>query len=623
MPLSPISSHYANLKKAGLDLGAPQGGEQDAGFGGKFQVYAQGRIYWHKKTGAHELTGRILARYLQAGGPAENAATGARELGFPKAKHRRTLDGQFAAAEFEWGTISNVAGTPLVTVFGKVFDRWVSLDRELGVLGHPLSDIQVVEGGQVAWFERGLIWCSTDGQVLVGTLDPALPGKPLIVDPIAISLNWLTFSGAVGVLDTHAGLLAGLTTGRYGFHPVGGGDPVVLTVILGGANADGTRLATLSAGPKRKRNFAADYSVVPRKPKLKHRQLYSLAFLASGMEPRAIAPHCLYARNDWVDFGIAHITDLHVSRRIESYRQTLRETGTPESDIALLNHFNDDFRAFIRYANHLHAKGLLDAIIATGDLVDYVREVNDHEKGPGNFGLFEAILRGKSESPDRESPPPEALRVPIFTSLGNHDYRGMPYPLGWDIKVTTGDAASSILGELWDKAGEAVGSAIDAFSGVIKRIPGLGLLPTDPIELLSSLKDTMWNHTGLNTTHEEAKKLMGLTKDGKTFCIPRLRPKTAARSVQVDSAMKNRTHYYFRRINRDPSYVITLGANRIVMLDTRWDSGITSELTRVAATKFGFGNESEVNFVDGHPDSVGPTKADLQLIRQAVAATRV
>ena len=105
------------------------------------------------------------------------------------------------------------------------------------------------------------------------------------------------------------------------------------------------------------------------------------------------------------------------------------------------NNFNDNFRAFISYANKLHRLGELDFIIITGDIVDYIFEnkfeeinvfghnvgipVSDMTYNSNNFVYFENIVKGLSGKPDMVRN--EELKVPIFTSLGNHDYRVAAY----------------------------------------------------------------------------------------------------------------------------------------------------------------------------------------------------
>jgi hypothetical protein len=655
MATDAITAHHAQLQQRGLDLGVSQGDEQDAGHGRRFQAYERGRIYWHPTTGAHEVHGRLLQKYLDGGGHDVNPATGERELGFPTSDHSRTEDGLYECATCEWGVIADVSGTPLVRLFGRLYEAWRAEGGAVGRLGHPLTDVTRIESGRAAWFERGVLWhAEGNADVLVGELVLPTLGRPALVDPAEPgAFEWMRFDGAVAVLDARPGLASALMVNRLSLVPVGGvaqpgglldahpdraatppaavggGTIVDLEPAAALTQRDGRRWlafilpgVVLSGRARRRRRLGIDGTInegmvtgTPT-PVLERRRLYSLAFRSPGMGNRTISPHCLYARSDWENFGVAHITDLHVSRRIEHYRAKLRATGVPEEDVARLNNWNDAFRDFIRYANHLHAAGLLDVIMATGDLVDYVREVDDHPAGPGNFGFFEALVRGEAPSPDADGPPSEALRVPVFTSLGNHDYRRLPYALGWDASVQTGDFLGIPVSRI-----PIVGRTL-AEIGILPLLltPGLGLGLDVPGLLLTrcvlpTLVGTVWNHAGLNTTPDEALRLMGLTEDDQTYHVPALRPEQAAPAVQPDPAMRDGTHYYFRRLNPERSYVVRLGAHRLVMLDTRWDEAINDEMSEALFTKLGFGSESDENFVAVNPDSVGVTAEEVKKLR--------
>ncbi len=471
-----------------------------------------------------------------------------------------------------------------------------------------------VEDGRAAWFERGVLWHPNgSGDVLTGIIDPPTLGHPLLIDFASPgSLHWISFSGAVAALDARPNLAATLFKRRLSLAPVVGGEPLPLSPSELSSSGD-TRALSLTIdgyGPRRHR-FAIDpgeISVVGDfKPKLTLRTLYSLAFMESGMGPRVISPHCLYTRAEWQTFGMAHITDIHVSRRIEKYRTLLRTRGISAENVARLNHWNDDFRAFIRYANQLHGEGRLDVIIATGDLVDYARELGDHPDGPGNFGFFESLVRGEAPGPDSESPPSEPLRVPIFTSLGNHDYRESPYALAFKIVPTSGDLLGDIPG-----VGDVLKDVVDAVEDTLV-IPDIVGIATD------YYGGRIDQFKSLNLLPNEAAAIMGL-KDGDSYGIPELRPDAAAPGVRVDKRMRDGTHYYFRRINPSSSYVISLGGHRVVMLDTRWDAEMPDTTTELIAAAKGVGSESEVNFVTGTPDSIGVQKGELNLLREVITA---
>ena len=101
------------------------------------------------------------------------------------------------------------------------------------------------------------------------------------------------------------------------------------------------------------------------------RQLYDIALRADDGSWRVVAPHAVYFRSQWSDFGLAHITDTHVARRIDRFREALVSAGMADGAERMIN-WNDRFRGFVRFANQLHAAGDLDLIVATGDLVDYL-----------------------------------------------------------------------------------------------------------------------------------------------------------------------------------------------------------------------------------------------------------
>src|SRR3712207_7088326 len=50
------------------------------------------------------------------------------------------------------------------------------------------------------------------------------------------------------------------------------------------------------------------------------RQLYDVAVLTDNGQWQVVGPHAVYYRSTWNDVGIAHITDIHVARRIDYFR---------------------------------------------------------------------------------------------------------------------------------------------------------------------------------------------------------------------------------------------------------------------------------------------------------------
>ncbi len=147
--------------------------------------------------------------------------------------------------------------------------------------------------------------------------------------------------------------------------------------------------------------------------------------------------HAVYAKKEWSNFGLMHATDTHVAERCDHYHRVMIKKGRTEAH-KHYNNFNEAFRSLIRKANDLHDQGQLDAIAITGDIVDYQFEAGkDEPKTGGNFAFFEKLVRGAVKSP--VDSPVEELRVPIFTTLGNHDYRRNAYLLTSSIEVGLGD----------------------------------------------------------------------------------------------------------------------------------------------------------------------------------------
>ncbi len=159
--------------------------------------------------------------------------------------------------------------------------------------------------------------------------------------------------------------------------------------------------------------------------------LYDLVLMQDGKE-KGVVFHALALRpkNDRLLF--IHLTDLHISLRNDLHGENLRENvsfspGQDPSQIRF-NNFNQNLRRFIAYANGLAEKGELDFVLVLGDLVDFLRHGfhGGDDLGENNFRVFRDLILGKGKENVREIPNP-GLKVPIFTSTGNHDWRFYPY----------------------------------------------------------------------------------------------------------------------------------------------------------------------------------------------------
>lgn len=143
------------------------------------------------------------------------------------------------------------------------------------------------------------------------------------------------------------------------------------------------------------------------------------------------------------EFRIALATDLHLAARWDEFEEEFsRMPGQDEpADLALtrfseteafsrrtiLNTYvnpNHNLGLFIRAVNALAERDKADAVILSGDLVDYKFSRHRSEGGTAfadtSWKLLHDLLLGATGHTPR-------LNVPLFTSTGNHDYRLYPY----------------------------------------------------------------------------------------------------------------------------------------------------------------------------------------------------
>lgn len=87
---------------------------------------------------------------------------------------------------------------------------------------------------------------------------------------------------------------------------------------------------------------------------------------------------------------------------------------------------NRNFARFIASANELHDEGKVDALVLIGDIVDFKFKKEQNEEQvtyqDTEWSFLEAMLLGQTEYSER-------LRVPVFMTTGNHDYRLHPYTM--------------------------------------------------------------------------------------------------------------------------------------------------------------------------------------------------
>ncbi len=429
-------------------------------------------------------------------------------------------------------------------------------------LGEALTGVYSILGGQAQLFERGLtVVTGSEARTVVYFAFPMI-GRPSIITGGATPLTVLdahavTFRVPTAQLDGTSDRVRSALAGRVCLLPTAGATEQVplatgaLQVLVpeergpGGIVVPGT------------------YGLTFTGQGFRERQLHDLALIGEGGRPRAVAPHAVYYRGSWTDFGIAHVTDMHVARRIDSFRKILKDAGRGEASDLLYN-WNDRFRGFVKYANYLHGIGVLDVIVATGDLYDYMFENDDDPAGGGNAEFLRKLILGQAPGPQFADV--EELRVPIFMVPGNHDYRKHPYSLIFDLNTRILDVPKDLY-------------RIDNYS--IYRLP-----KTDAT-------------------------ILGNVLDGRSGTeVPNLRPEQAAPMVALDREIAP----YRRFLAAPESYVVRLGAHRIVMVDSGPDTGIVKDLINAARVKLGFGTEDEETFVGGSPNCTGISEQELEFV---------
>ena len=155
--------------------------------------------------------------------------------------------------------------------------------------------------------------------------------------------------------------------------------------------------------------------------------LFDLRLTVRGVL-RSEAKHAICLRPQSSGVRFAHLTDLHVAERNDIWKKEWRSTiGTePAASNQKFVNFNQHLRTFIRWANKEANAGRLDLVLVLGDLVDFVAQgLGDSPTDESNWRFVAEMFTGAGEEPGRGN---RGLRVPIFTSTGNHDWRFSPYP---------------------------------------------------------------------------------------------------------------------------------------------------------------------------------------------------
>jgi 3',5'-cyclic AMP phosphodiesterase CpdA len=168
--------------------------------------------------------------------------------------------------------------------------------------------------------------------------------------------------------------------------------------------------------------------------------------------------HALCLRPPSENVRFAHITDLHVAERNDLWASE-QASILPHPSAKFIN-FNEHARRFIRWANQQADQGKLDLVLALGDLVDFVEQgITQSQATPNNWQVLIAILTGEGNESAQGNP---GLRVPVFTTLGNHDWRSNPYPPETEAEILgLSHAQAEQLDYVYRDTSEAVGKRIE------------------------------------------------------------------------------------------------------------------------------------------------------------------
>lgn len=156
----------------------------------------------------------------------------------------------------------------------------------------------------------------------------------------------------------------------------------------------------------------------------------------------------------WRDYTFYHATDLHISKRndmiltvikqrmkksvsrVTSFFNRLAHRETAPVEERFIN-LNNNLRLFINRCNADARAGRLDFVVLTGDLLDYCipsdggKSVVDFKYENTNWVKFKNLLLGLDHATGEGVQQGREILVPVFTTVGNHDYRAYHYSIKW------------------------------------------------------------------------------------------------------------------------------------------------------------------------------------------------
>jgi predicted MPP superfamily phosphohydrolase len=124
-----------------------------------------------------------------------------------------------------------------------------------------------------------------------------------------------------------------------------------------------------------------------------------------------------------------HLTDIHAAKRNDEILGEVLKVKSARNRNEIVDayiNFNDRLREFIGIANAIAEEGELDFVVMTGDLVDFAFHGWEDEPNAAenNWRTFIHLITGTGAEQAKGNP---GLKVAVYTSTGNHDWRLHPY----------------------------------------------------------------------------------------------------------------------------------------------------------------------------------------------------
>jgi LGFP repeat len=203
-----IGAKYAALGGERGVMGAPMTDEADAPFGGRFNQFRNGYIYWHPQIGAFAVWGAIGAKWNEMGRV---------NYGYPITDELPTPDGvgrfnHFRALHLQGKPEASIYWTPRTgahAIYGAIRDTWARQGWERGELGYPTNDEYQDGKYRRSDFERGYIRWSADTGIKVVKAGELIHNPPntfggLMVNGIEIARDNVPLAGNPSFLSENS-----------------------------------------------------------------------------------------------------------------------------------------------------------------------------------------------------------------------------------------------------------------------------------------------------------------------------------------------------------------------------------------------------------------------------------